>query len=49
MSLLPNAEFAFVPLEKLTGYVLNPEHPVGKHKAAVFETDELLCQINNCL
>ena len=37
MPLLPNAEFAFVPMEKLTGYVLNPEHPVGKHKAAVFE------------
>ncbi|MFN0213076.1 MAG: DUF6883 domain-containing protein [Saprospiraceae bacterium] len=37
MSLLPNAEFAFVPIEKLTEYALNPEHPVGKHKAAVFE------------
>lgn len=38
MSLLPNAEFALVPMEKLTGYALNPDHPVGKHKAAVFET-----------
>ncbi len=37
MSLLPNAEFAFVPMEKLVDYALNPEHPVGKHKAAVFE------------
>lgn len=24
-------------MEKLTEYVLNPEHPVGKHKAFVFE------------
>ncbi len=37
MAYLPNAEFAFVPMEKLAGYVLNTEHPVGKHKAAVFE------------
>lgn len=37
MILLPNAEFALVPIEKLTDYALNPEHPVGKHKAAVFE------------
>jgi len=37
MPLLPNAEFAFVPMEKLVGYALNFEHPVGKHKAAVFE------------
>lgn len=37
MPVLPNAEFAFVPLEKLTDYALNPEHPVGKHKATVFE------------
>ena len=38
MSLLPNAEFAVVPIEKLTDYALNPNHPVGKHKAAVFES-----------
>ena len=37
MSLLPNAEFAFIPMEKLVDYALNPNHPVGKHKAAVFE------------
>lgn len=37
MPLLPNAEFAFVPVEKLVNYVLNMEHPVGKHKAKVFE------------
>ncbi|MCW5922561.1 MAG: hypothetical protein KIS77_09460 [Saprospiraceae bacterium] len=38
MSLLPNAEFAFVPMEKLRDYALNPEHPAGKHKAAVFKS-----------
>ncbi|MFN0175215.1 MAG: DUF6883 domain-containing protein [Saprospiraceae bacterium] len=37
MILLPNAEFAFIPMGKLVDYALNPEHPVGKHKAAVFE------------
>ncbi len=37
MPVLPNAKHAFVPMEKLVDYVLNPEHPVGKHKAAVFE------------
>lgn len=37
MNLLPNAELAIVPLEKLTGYVLNPMHPVGKHKASIFK------------
>ena len=38
MPLLPNAELAFVPMEKLAGYALNLEHPVGKHKAIVFES-----------
>ena len=37
MFLLPNAEFANVAIEKLTEYSLNPEHPIGKHKAAVFK------------
>lgn len=37
MPLLPNAEFAQVPMEKLVGYALNPEHPVGKHKALIFK------------
>ncbi len=37
MPLLPNAEFAEVPIEKLRDYALNPEHPVGKHKARVFQ------------
>ena len=33
---LPNAERAEVDLRKLEGYCLSPEHPVGRHKAAVF-------------
>jgi Domain of unknown function (DUF6883) len=33
---LPNGENAIVELEKLTEYVLSPEHPRGKHKARVF-------------
>lgn len=30
---LPNAENAFVDIEKLRGYCLNLSHPRGKHKA----------------
>ena len=33
---LPNAEEAFVPHEKLTGYLLALGHPVGGPKAAFF-------------
>jgi hypothetical protein len=33
---LPNGEFAEIPVEKLIGYCLNPDHPLGKHKARVF-------------
>jgi hypothetical protein len=33
---LPNGELADIPLEKLTGYCLNPNHTSGKHKARVF-------------
>lgn len=36
MALLPNADQAVVPLEKLRGYSLDSSHPVGKHKARVF-------------
>jgi hypothetical protein len=36
MKLLPNADKAIVPLEKLSGYSLDSSHPVGKHKARVF-------------
>ena len=33
---LPNGEQAEIPMQKLIGYCLNPEHPSGKHKAKVF-------------
>ena len=33
---LPNGERAEIPMQKLIGYSLNPEHPSGKHKARVF-------------
>ena len=36
MVLLPNADKAVVPLEKLRDYSLDSSHPVGKHKARVF-------------
>jgi hypothetical protein len=35
---LPNADCAIIPIEKLIGYCLNPEHPKGKHKAKVFQS-----------
>ena len=34
--LLPNIEKASIDLKKLTGYVLNTNHPEGRHKARVF-------------
>jgi hypothetical protein len=33
---LPRADRAVVPREKLEGYLLNPQHDVGRHKARVF-------------
>ena len=33
---LPDADRAVVPREKLEGYILNPGHEVGRHKARVF-------------
>ena len=30
---LPNAHLAQLPPEKLRDYLLNPDHPVGRHKA----------------
>ena len=33
---LPRARHAVIPTIKLTGYVLDPEHPRGRHKARVF-------------
>lgn len=34
---LPNFEKASIPVSKLSGYALNKNHPVGKHKAIAFE------------
>ena len=34
---LPNFEFAIIEEEKLRNYCLNPDHPLGKHKAKVFK------------
>ncbi len=33
---LPGYESAEIDLQKLRDYCLNPDHPVGKHKARVF-------------
>jgi hypothetical protein len=33
---LPNPDQAIIPLAKLEGYALNPNHSEGRHKAAVF-------------
>ena len=33
---LPRAEQAVVPREKLEGYLLDPTHEVGRHKSRVF-------------
>lgn len=33
---LPNGDKAVADIEKLRGYCLNKNHPVGKHKARVF-------------
>jgi hypothetical protein len=33
---LPNAHKAVVKIQKLRDYSLNPNHPVGQHKARVF-------------
>ena len=35
---LPNADTAVVDIAKLRDYCLNPNHPVGKHKARVFNS-----------
>jgi hypothetical protein len=34
---LPNGDRPIIPIEKLTGYCLNPNHAKGKHKARVFQ------------
>jgi hypothetical protein len=34
---LPNADRAFIDLRKLADYSLSPDHPVGGHKAILFQ------------
>jgi len=36
--IIPNCEKAIISEEKIFGYCLNPEHPVGKYKAKVFDS-----------
>ena len=38
MNILPNADKAVLEIEKLRDYCLNKSHPVGKHKARVFQS-----------
>lgn len=35
---LPNYQRAVIPRAKIEGYVLDPAHPDGKHKAIVFKS-----------
>jgi Domain of unknown function (DUF6883) len=35
---LPGAEIAWIPEEKLRGYLLNPSHSQGTHKYRVFRS-----------
>lgn len=35
---LPNSDKAIIPVEKLEGYSLNPNHSEGRHKAVVFQS-----------
>ena len=37
VGVLPNADKAVISMEKLVNYVLNTEHPIGKHKAYLFK------------
>jgi hypothetical protein len=55
---LPNPDKAIIPLDKLEGYALNPNHAEGRHKAAVFraalgigiaEADELRAALQMAL
>ena len=36
--ILPNCDNAIIKIEKLTEYCLNKYHPIGKHKAKVFQS-----------
>jgi len=43
---LPNSHKAVVEIEKLRDYSLNPNHPVGKHKARVFLAALAITQVD---
>jgi hypothetical protein len=34
---IPNYSNAYIDEEKIYGYCLNEEHPIGKHKAKIFD------------
>lgn len=38
---VPHSEFAFIDENKLSGYCLNQFHPIGRHKARVFQRVEI--------
>lgn len=38
---IPNGELAFIDENKLSGYCLNEFHPMGQHKARVFQAVEI--------
>ena len=38
MELLPNYQRAFIDIQKLKKYILNENHPIGKHKAKLFQS-----------
>ena len=46
MAILPNADKAIVPIEKLRDYSLNSSHDRGKHKARVFASALAMTQTN---
>lgn len=51
---LPGSHNAIIEIEKLRDYSLSPDHPVGKHKAKVFEAalglrQEHAVEIQECL
>ncbi|MCX6153496.1 MAG: hypothetical protein NT007_04995 [Candidatus Kapabacteria bacterium] len=35
--IIPNSDNAYIDDEKIYGYCLNSEHPIGKHKAKMFQ------------
>jgi hypothetical protein len=47
--LLPDGDHAVVEDTKLLDYVLNPEHPIGRHHAVLFERLLGITQVNYAL